>query len=185
MSKSSRFFVGCGLLVLVVCYGCGYQNPEAEIKAAQTAMDQAKSVHAEDLAPSNYKEAMLTWEQAQAAVAEKKPAKTLYLRAKSRFEKATTIAKANGEGIAKEIAEMQLTIGERFAKLKTAMDSGRLVPKVVKQIAPIAAEVEAGTSSIDRLMSEGDLIKARALAKEVQKKVYNAELILAGKKPVS
>jgi hypothetical protein len=185
MRNPSRFFVGCSLLVLLVCYGCSYQIPEAELKAAQQAMDQAKSLHAEDLAPSNWKEAMLTWEQAQAAIKEQKPAKTLLLRAKSRFDKAVTIAKANGEGVKREVSEMQTTISERYAKVKAVLDNGRLISKVKNQVATLAREVGEGTSSIDKLVSDGDLIKARALAKEIQRKVYNAELILAGKKPAS
>jgi hypothetical protein len=45
--------------------------------------------------------------------------------------------------------------------------------------------VEEGASAVESLVSEGNLLKARTRAKEVQRKVYNAELILAGKKPVS
>lgn len=185
MRKSSRFFIGCSLLIVLACYGCSYKIPEAEMQAAQEAMDQARSVYAEDLAASDWKDAMEAWEEAQAAVKESKPAKTLFLRAKSRFEKAVVIAKANGENVAKEITEMQITISDRYAKVKAALDGRRLAATIKREVTAMAAEVEEGTSSIDQLVSEGDLIKARALAKEIQKKVYNAELILAGKKPVS
>jgi hypothetical protein len=185
MKNPSRFFVGCSLLALFFFYGCSYQIPEAEMKAAQEAMDKAKAVYAEDLAPSNWKEAMIAWEQAQAAVKESKPAKTLFLRARARFEKAVVIASATGEDIKKEIVEMQTTIAERSAKVRTALNSGRVSTKVRNQVAPIAAEVEEGASAVESLVSEGNLLKARTRAKEVQRKVYNAELILAGKKPVS
>jgi len=185
MNSPIRFVVGCSLLVLLSCYGCSYQIPEAEMKAAQEAMDSAKNIHAEELAPAEWNEAILAWEQAQAAVKESKPAKTIFIRAKSRFEKAAKIATANAENVKRDVSEMQTTIGERYAKVKAALDSGRLVARVKNQVAPLAAEVAEGTITIENLVSQGDLLKARTLAKEVQRKVYNAELILAGKKPVS
>jgi hypothetical protein len=185
MKNSIRFFIGFSLLVLIGCYSCGVENSEAEMKAAQQAMDNAKSLHAEDLATSNWNEAMQAWDQGQAAVKEGKPAKTFFIRAKSRFDKTATIAKAHRDEISKEISDMQVTINERYAKVKTALEGGKLASRVQKQIKPIAAEVEAGNTSINDLVSQGDYLKARATAREVQKKVYNAELILAGKKPAS
>ncbi len=184
MKNPSRFFVGCSLFLLLCGYGCGYKIPEVELKAAQEAMEQAKGVYAEDLAPSDWQEAMLAWEQAQAAVSEKKPAQSLFRRAKSRFEKAVVIAKANGENVKKEIVEVQTSIGVRSAKVNTALNSGRLSTRVKNQISPLMAEVEQGTATLNDLVNQGDLLKARELAKEIQKKAYNAELILAGKKPI-
>jgi hypothetical protein len=183
MKNLIRFFVGISLLVLVVCYGCGVENSEAEMKAAQTAMDNAKNIFAEDLAASNWAEAMQAWEQGQAAVKEGKPAKVYFLRAKSRFEKTVSIAKATGAGLAKEIASMQITIGERFAKVKSALDRGRVPAKIMNQVKPIAAEVEEGTASVESLASQGSYVKATVLARDIQTKIYKAELLLAGKKP--
>jgi len=183
MKNSVRFFVGISLLVLVVCYGCGTENSEAEMKAAQQAMEKAKSVFAEDLAPSNWLEGMTAWEQAQAAVKEGKPAKTYFLRAKSRFEKTATIAKAAGDVMAKDITAMQLTIGERFSKVQTALERGRMSAKVASQVKPVAAEVQEGTVTLDSLVSQGSYVKAKTLARDLQAKVYNAELLIAGKKP--
>ncbi len=184
MKNSSRFFVGCSLLLLLCGYGCGYKVPEAELKAAQEAMEQAKKVFAEDLAPSDWKEAVLAWEQAQAAVSEKKPAQSLYRRARSRFEKATTIAKAKGEELNKEINEIRTSIEDRSSRVRAALVRGKLAPKVRSQITAIMQEVEQSTPTLENLISEGNWLKARTLAKEMQKKVYNAELISLGKKPI-
>jgi hypothetical protein len=155
------------------------------MKAAQQAMDNAKSVRAEELAASNWKEAMQAWDQGEAAVKEGKPAKTYFIKAKSRFEKTATIAKAQRDVVAKDVSEMQATINERFSKVKAALEKGKLNSRAQSQIKPIIAEVEAGNQSIDSLVSQGDYLKARATAREVQKKVFNAELIAAGKKPAS
>lgn len=185
MRKSSRLLIGCGLFVMIASNGCSYKVPEAEMKAAQEAMEQARSLHAEELASSNWKDAMEAWEEAQAAVKETKPAKSLFLRAKSRFEKASKIAKSSGEDVKKEVGDIQLSISERLSKVKAALEKGGLSAKVRKEIAPLAAEADEAAGSIEELLSQGELIKARDLAKETQRKIYNAELILAGKKPSS
>jgi hypothetical protein len=185
MKNSVRFFVGFNLLVLIMCFGCGGGKPEAEIKAAAQAMDKAKSFHAEELATSNWNEAMQALMQGEAAVKEGKPSKTYFLRAKSRFEKTATIAKSRQDTLAKEVSEMQMATAQRFSKVKAAIEKGGVKPKVLIQVNPIVAEAEVGTVSVSSLVSQGDYLKARTTAKEVQLKVYNAELILAGKKPLS
>jgi hypothetical protein len=185
MKNSIRFFVGLSLMTMIVCYGCGVENSEAEMKAAQQAMDSAKNIHADELAALDWSGAMQAWEQGQAAVKEGKSAKTFFLRAKSRFEKAAKIATPMRDRLSKDVSDRQTNIEEGIAKAKTALQSGKLNPKVQKQIKPIVAEVESGIQSIEDLVSQGDFIKARTTAEEVGKKVYNIQLIMAGKKPVS
>jgi hypothetical protein len=184
MKNALRFFIGISLLVLIACWGCG-ENSEAEMKQAEQAMEQAKSLFAEDLAPTNWVDAMKAWEQGQAAVKQGKPAKTYFIRAKSRFEKTATIAQAQGENLSKEVTSIQLAIGERIAKVRAALDRGKVSPKIQKQVKPLAAEVEEGMATIESLAGQKNFLKARTLAREMQTKAYNAELMLAGKKPVS
>ena len=184
MKNSVSFFVGISLLVLIACYSCGVPSSEAEMKQAQEAMEKAKSVFAEDLAASNWIDAMTAWEQGQAAVREGKPAKTYFLRAKSRFEKTAAIAKAEGDKLAIEVNTMQISIGERLAKVQAGLQ-GRASSKIKNQLKPLAEEAELASATLDSLSSQGDYMKAYKLAKELQSKLYNAELVLAGKKPVS
>ena len=184
MKNSIRFLVGCSLLMLVAWYGCGAPNYETEIKAAQQAMDSAKSFHAESLAASNWNEAILTWEQGQAAVKEGKPAKTYFLRAKSRFEKTAAIAKSNGEIMSREVSQMQAAINDALSKMKADLEKGRISAKIQKQFKPVVAEADQGIESLTKLVSEGDFLKAKTLARDIQSKLYNARLIAAGKKPV-
>jgi hypothetical protein len=184
MKNSIRFLVGSSLLILVACYSCGVPNPEAEIKAAQQAMDGAKSFHAESLAASNWNEAIIAWEQGQAAVKEGKPSKTFFLRAKSRFEKAAAIAKANGELMSREVSQMQTAIKDGLAKIKADLEKGRISAKLQKQVKPMVVEVDQGVEPLAKLVSEGDFLKAKTLARDIQSKLYNARLIAAGKKPI-
>jgi hypothetical protein len=185
MKNSTGFFVGCSLLILIICYGCGVPSSEAEKKAAQQAMDNAKSLHAEDFAASTLNEAMQAWDQGEAAVKEGKSAKTYYLRAKSRFEKAAAIAKSQSAVWSREVSDMQLSISERLSKVKAALEKGRMSSKTQKQVQAIVADVEKSTQSLEALVAQGELIKAKSMAKEIQAKLYNAELIMAGKKPAS
>ena len=60
MKHSMRFFVVSSLSILVGFYGCSAPSSEAEMKAAQEAMDNAKSFHAESLAASNWNEAVIS-----------------------------------------------------------------------------------------------------------------------------
>ncbi len=185
MKKLFCFFIGFSLLVLIACYGCGGGAPEAEIKAAEQAMDKAKSYHAEELAVSNWNEAMQALYQGQAAVKEGKSSRTYFIRAKSRFEKTATIAKARFDDLAKEVADLQRATAERFARVKAAIEGGGVHPRVLKQVNPLVTEAETGTETVNSLAGQGDYLKAKVTAKEVQRKVYNIELIMAGKKPVA
>ncbi len=184
MKISIRFFVGCSLLILIACCCCSTSS-EAEMKAAQEAMDKARSLHADDLAASNWSDAIQVWEQGQAAAKQGKSAKTLFLRAKSRFDKAAVIAKSQGDTLSREISDMQIRIGERISNVKAALLKGRMSSKIQKQIQSLVAEVDKGVESLDGLVSQGDFLKAKNLAREIQGKIYNAELIMAGKKPAA
>jgi len=184
MKNSSRFFIGFGLLVQLACFGCA-GSFDAEMNEAQQAMDQAKSFHADELAPSDWKEAQESYDRAQAAAKAGKPAKNLFINAKARFKKAGTIAKSYGETIAKEISDIQLAMGEKLSKIKAALLTGNPGSKSRNQVNSIVAEAETGTESISKMVAEGDYLKGRTLAREIRKKLYDAELILAGKKPVS
>jgi len=185
MKNSTRFFVVCSLLMPVFCCSCGAPSSEKEKQAARQAMDTARSLPAEARAASDWREAMKAWEQGEAAVKEGKNAKTYFLKAKSRFEKTAAIAKSQSDYLSREVSDMQLSINERLSKVKAAIERGRVSPKIQKPINAILEEVEQASESLDNLAGQGDFLKARTLAKETQAKIYNVELITAGKKPVS
>ena len=184
MKNLTRFFVASCLLILLACYGCGVENSDVEMKQAQDSMDQAKSLHADDVTPTDWKEAVQIWDQAQTAVKNGKPAKTLFLRAKNRFDKIAVIAKSRNEMFSKDLSEMQTTINSRYEKVKKALEGGKLNAKVQGQVKTIALEIEEGNASISTLVNQGNYLKAVTKAKEVQTKVYNAELILNGQKRI-
>ena len=181
MKNSFRFFIGFSLLVLIAVYGCS-GNPEKEIAAAEQAMEEARSYYAEEIAASDWKDAMAAFNEGHEAVKNGKPAKSLFIKARSRFEKTAKIAKSRQDYLAKEVSDLQQSIDERFSKVRAAIEKG-VRSSILKQLNPIVEEAEAGNELVSELVDQGNFHKAREAAEEVHRQVYNAELILAGKKP--
>jgi hypothetical protein len=182
MKNSIWFFLGISLLVLIVSYGCS-ENSAAEMNQAQQSMEKAKAACAEDLASSDWQDAMKVWEQGQEAVKAGKPAKNFFLRAKSRFEKTYGIAKSKGEILSREVRNTQISINSQFDKIKAALESGKIAPKTKAQIKAIASGLEADIAAIDNLLSQGNSAKASSLARDIQAKLRKADLMIRGKKP--
>jgi hypothetical protein len=170
-------------LALIACCGC---NPklESEITGTQKAMDSAQGFHAEELAPSDWQEAMLTWQKAQAAIKEGRSARDYLRKAKSQFKKTAEIAEAKGKAMDKEISDMQKEINERYIKINAALGKGKPNSKIQKELDPLLFEVRRNSSSIENLMVQFDYVKAKAIAQDTLKRAESAELIMAGNKPV-
>ena len=64
------------------------------------------------------------------------------------------------------------------------MTSGRLNRNVQKEVQTLTLDIDENTSILTSLIEQQDYVKARETAKEVQQQIYNAQLIMAGKKPV-
>jgi hypothetical protein len=182
MKKSMRFFLGIGLLVLIACSSCS-ENSEVQMKEAQQAMEKAKSVFAEELAASDWQNAMEAWDQAQAAVKEGKPAKNHFITAKSRFDKTYAIAKSKGETLSRDVQNGLVGINDRLGKIKAVLDSSRTSSKLRNEVKPMVQDLEVEVASVDSLLSQGNSLKASQLAREVQANLSKAERILIGKMP--
>ena len=156
-----------------------------DMKQAQSAMDQAASLHADDLAPTDFQQAVKTWAHAQAAVQEGKidTAKVLFVSAKIYFNKSAVIAKAKRDALSRELNTMQLMIGSNFAEVKSDLSKSGVSPKLKGRVQAIVSEVEEGNATISKLVDQEDFLKAVATAKDVQMKIYNAQLMLAGQRP--
>ena len=178
------FFISLSILALLALYGCGGSS-EIEMKEAQQAMAQAKSFHADSLAPTDFQQAQKAWDHAQAAEKEGKTgtAKVLFTSAKIYFGKAADIAKARQDSLTRELSAMRLLISSNFDQVKSDLLTTHLSPKQQSQVRAIASEVEEGNASISKLILQDDLVKAVATAKDVQTQIYNAQLILAGQTP--
>jgi hypothetical protein len=180
-----QFCISLGLLAIFASYGCGGGSSEMDMKEAQKAMEHATSSHADNLAPTDFQQAQKTWAHAQAAAKEGKvdTAKVLFVSAKIYFNKSAVIAKAKRDALSRELGAMQLMIGSNFDEVRSDLSNSDLSPKLQGQVRAILSEVEEGNASISKLVNQEDFLKAVATAKDVQMKIYNAQLILAGERP--
>jgi hypothetical protein len=170
-------------LTLLTSFGCG-GSAEVDRKLALEALDQARGLHADILAPKDFQQAREVWDRAQAAEKEGKTdaAKVLYATAKIDFGKAADIAKAKKETLSRQLGTMQAMISENFDQVTIDLASKNLSSTQRGQVKAITVEVEKGIASISKLVTQEDLLKAVSTAKEVQTQIYHAQLILAGQK---
>jgi len=180
----TRFFISLGLLILLASYGCGGSS-EMEMRQAQQAMDKAKDLHADNLATTEFQQAQKAWDHALSADKDGKTdtAKVLFSSAKIYFGKAADIAKSRRASLSRDLSAMQLLISQNFDQVQSDLSMNRLPPGQQNRVRAIATEVEKDNASIIQLVKQEDLPKAVAMAKEVQTKIYHAQLILSGRSP--
>jgi hypothetical protein len=71
-------------------------------------------------------------------------------------------------------------ISKNFDQIKSDLSENNLSPKQRGRVKAIASDVERGKDTISELVIQEDLVKAIETAKDVQTKIYHAQLILAG-----
>jgi hypothetical protein len=152
---------------------------------ARLARDKARNLHAERLAPADFQQAQKSWDKAEAADKEGNTgaAKVLFTSAKINFGKAADIAKSRQDALSRELNGMQLVISDNFDQVKRDLSKNKLSAEKRGRVIAIVSEVEKDKASIRELVEQEDLPKAVATAKDVQNKIYIAQLILAGKNP--
>jgi hypothetical protein len=179
----TRSYISLSLLILLACYGCG-GSAEIERKQAQKAMEQAKSLRADNFAPTDFQKAQDAWDHAQTAEKEGRTgnAKVLFTSAKIFFGKASDIAKSKQDALTRELDTIQRSSSQNFGQVKIDLSAKSLSLKQKSQVEALVSEIEEGNASIGKLVAKEDLTKAVAAAKDVQTKIYHAQLILAGQK---
>ena len=109
-------------------------------------------------------------------------AKVLFASARIYFDKTAIIAKAKRDALSRELSNMRLMINSNFDNVKSDLSKNNLPPNLQSQVKAIASEVVEGNASIRKLVKKEDFLKAVAMAKDVQMKIYKAQLILAGQR---
>jgi hypothetical protein len=182
MKNSICFFLGFGLLTSIAFYGCN-SDLQPEIRAAQRALDKARDFHSEELAPTEWKESLQAWEEVQTALKKGDHPRVSLQKAKAQFDKTIAAAEAKGLTMKKEILEIQKPINESYMKIKAATrEKGRIKPNILKELNPILDEVAIDSSSVKDLVMHGDYPQAMAKVLDTQKKMLNAETMMAGQK---
>ncbi len=177
-----RYYISSCVLLLLVAYGCR-GSAEIEMKGAQQAMEKAKSRHAAELAPADFQQAQKAWDRAQAAERDGNTgtAKVLFESARIYYGKSADIARSKQDALSRQLDNMRLMISSNFDQVKRELIRGNLSPEQEAKVRAIVSEVEEGNDTITKFVISDDYLKAVATAKEVQTRIYNAQLILAGK----
>jgi hypothetical protein len=148
------------LALVLVFIGCS-KPPEAEQKAAKTAMDAAVSAGADKYAAADLAAAKKVWEAAEAQVQEKKykEAKQGYVDAKTGFEKAAGAVAAGKKAVADEATAALAAVEEAW---KGTEEAAKKVEKKLKE------KKEAWTADAkafgEKLKAAKEMIAADAIA---------------------
>ena len=158
------------LLSLVVVIGGCAKPPEAEQKAAKSAMDAAMSAGADKYATADLDAAKKKWDAAEAQMKDKKykEAKEAYVEAKAAFEKAAKGVEAGKKAVADEVNAALASIEGAWKDVEA---SAKNVEKKMKdQKDAWAADVKAIGEGMAkaREMVASDLEGAKAKLGEVK-----------------
>ncbi len=137
------------LSLLLVCVGCS-KPPEAEQKAAKSAMDAAVSAGADKYATADFDAAKKTMDTAESQMKDKKykEAKQSYIDAKAGFEKATSGAEAGKKAAAADQANAALAADQ---EAWTNLDAtAKKMDKRIKDKEAWAADSKAITEGLDQ-----------------------------------
>ncbi len=166
------------LLVLssLLYHGCS-SPPTEQIQAAEKSMQQAREFHAEEFAPSDWKNAQQAWNDAQGLIAKQKygDATPLLIRAKSRFDKARDIARAKREDLRREIEGKRKTIDTRYGSLRSTMAGENLSAATRKSLIESCKEIDIGIDKLKTALDQGDYTVANNTAMTTLRQVYEAE----------
>jgi Domain of unknown function (DUF4398) len=169
-------FVLCLTLAL---YGCG-SRPDEQLALAQKAMDQAKEQRAAEFAPSEWRNAEDAWQKAQALLASESygEAGTLFLRAKSRYERSRDIAKSKRDDVRKEVQGMESTIDLRYKSLKDNISRAKLTQPRKQALTDFCSDIDKSIDKIKAEMEQGEYPRAKETAQATLRQVYEAEKAL-------
>jgi hypothetical protein len=154
-------------------------KPDEQMNLAQKAMDQAKEQHAAEFAQNEWRSAEQAWEQAKQLNAKQQysEAGSLFVTAKSRFEKARNVAKSKRDAVLRDVQIMQKTIDLRYKGLKSSLTAaeGKLPAAVKKSLDESCRDIDKAVDKLKGDIEQGDYTAARTTAQTTIRMVYDAE----------
>lgn len=180
----NRARIGClaSSLALLVA-GCS-SPPDEQMSLAQKAMDQAKEQHAAEFAPTEWRNAESAWQQARSLYDKQGygEAGTLFVTAKSRYEKARNVAKSKRDAVLRDVQGLEKTIDLRYKTLKTGIENSRARLSAARQKS-LDETCKSLDTAIERLKTEieqGEYTAAKTTAQTTVRMVYEGEKELDG-----
>jgi len=176
--RSLRVFL-CLFFASIV--GCS-SRPVEQQASAQKALESARQQHAEEVAPTEWKEAEKAWNEAEAALAKGSysSAGELYQTAKSRFERAYNVAKARRDAILRDIEGLQSSINAKYDEAKDRVARSNLSAKSKKEADGLIREMDQAIDKLKKEVDEGNLTQAKATAEATLRQVYEVERKIRG-----
>jgi len=103
---------------------------------------------------------------------------SLFLRAKSRYEKARDIAQSKRGVFLKQIQEKQEILKVGYGELKARMEKARLSAARKKELEDCCAELTETLEKLETEIEEGEYTLAHGTTEEAEKLMYQAQLKL-------
>jgi len=176
--KHSRIFCLLIILSLAIFLSACSTRPTAMIQQAEEARTEAAAEHAELFAPDDWSAAESDWKAASEKVDAKSygEANTLLLKAKTRYDKAKSLAKGKRETAEKDLAAAQTTANIRLKKdLKENPAVQRLSAARKSALDGIVKEIEDSISKVTTLVQNGQYEEARVLIGNTQRRIWEVQ----------
>lgn len=183
MKKFISLFIA--LLLVALLSGCG-EVPQADIDAANAALEAAKAAEADTYLPDQYNAAKKTMDNAMAMVEEEKSgmfsnydeAVVKIKQAKDDADKAAQAAPAKKAEVKAEVENLVAQIGEMVKETKMMWKKaprGKGSFEVLKQIKADIEATENSVGDVTATLEQGDLLLARQKAQAVVNKLKNIQ----------
>jgi hypothetical protein len=166
-----RFLIVLSLAFYV--YGCS-GRPTDMIQRTEQARTEAMSEYAEQFAPDDWSAAEKAWQDASAKLDanSNSEAYTLLLKAKTRYEKAQSLAKNKREAAVKVITNDQGTAVIRLKALTDHPDVKKLSAARKKEFDNIVKQLGDNIAQVSTLMQNGQYNEASLLIGRTQRAIW-------------
>jgi hypothetical protein len=179
MMNSHRISLALCCILILTFAGCA-SRPDEPIEQATIAREQAIEQRAEKFSAADWARAEEVWEEGQALLAQEKYSGlgSVFLRAKSRYDKARDIAQSKRDVLLKQIQEKQEILTAGYDELKARMEKARLSAAKKKELEDCCAELTKTLERLETEITEGEYTLAHGTTGEAEKLMYQAQLKL-------
>ncbi len=170
---------GVVLGMVTIAAGCG-SPPQAELDAAQAALDAARQVEADVYAPDAYNRAKNTLADARAKVEQSdyEAAKTAAVQAKDQAEQARSLAGTNKQQMMTDAQNIANRVSTGLGDARTALDGaprGKGADDDLDQLRADLSQAEASLSDARNNLNSGNVKSALDQAKSADSKLSSVQ----------
>jgi hypothetical protein len=147
------------------------------IQKTEQARNEASSEHADQFAADDWIAAETSWQEASAKLDAKSygDAYTLLLKAKTRYDKAHSLAKGRRETAIKDITAQQQTARIRLKELTDNPDLKKLSPARKKEFDQIAQQLGINIENVSTQLQNAQYNDAKLLVGKTQRDIWETK----------